>query len=132
TPLVAYALRQLAGVAGIMITASHNPAEYNGYKLYGSNWVQIISPVDVEIERLIAQAPPANEVPLDGEAVRGFGSFVEPIPEAILRRYIAEVAASVPRAGGPRDFPIVYTPLHGVGGALPRAALHAAGLSNVV
>jgi phosphomannomutase len=132
TPLVAYALRQLAGVAGIVITASHNPADYNGYKLYASNWIQVIPPADVEIERRIAEAPPANEVPLDADAVRGVGSFVEPIPESIIERYVAEVVANVARGPASRDLRIVYTPLHGVGGKLARAALRSAGFSDVV
>lgn len=132
TPLVAYALRQLAGVAGIVITASHNPADYNGYKLYGSNWIQVIPPADVEIERRIAQAPPAKEVPLDANAVRGVGSFVEPIPESIIERYVAEVVANVPHGSAARDLRIIYTPLHGVGGKLARAVLESAGFSNVV
>lgn len=132
TPLVAYALRQLAGVAGIMITASHNPGEYNGYKLYASNWVQIIPPADVDIERRISEAPPANQIPLDADAVRGVGSFVELIPGSILDRYVDEIVANVPRAAASRDLRIVYTPMHGVGGRLARAALQSAGFSDVI
>jgi phosphomannomutase len=60
------------------------------------------------------------------------GSFVEPIPESIIERYVAEVAANVPRVPASRDIRIVYTPLHGVGGKLALAALRSAGFSNVV
>lgn len=131
TPLVAYALRQLAGVAGIVITASHNPPEYNGYKLYAANGAQIIPPVDREIERRITEAPPANSIPLDAEAVKGFGAFVQPIPDAIVERYLAEVEATVPHAPSPEKLCIIYTPLHGVGGGIALRALAGAGFSDV-
>lgn len=132
TPLVAFALRQLAGVAGIVITASHNPAEYNGYKLYASNGAQIIPPVDREIERWIAEAPPAGSIPVDADAVRGTGAFVAPISDAMSERYLSDIEARIPRGEADRALRIVYTPLHGVGGDLALRALRAAGFSDIV
>lgn len=130
TPLVAYAVRQLAGTAGIVITASHNPAEYNGYKLYASNGVQIIPPVDADIERRLAALGVAASIPV---ATGAWGSEAEasPVPASLVERYLADVGALCPRTGGDRSLRIVYTPLHGVGGALATEALRRAGFSNV-
>jgi phosphomannomutase len=63
TPLTAFAVKKLGACAGVMITASHNPPEYNGYKAYWSNGAQIIPPVDRGIALAIAEAPAAKEVP---------------------------------------------------------------------
>jgi len=60
TPIAAYVARRLGATACIVITASHNPAEYNGYKLYGSNAVQIASPVDSDVAAEIARSAPAS------------------------------------------------------------------------
>ena len=64
TPLIAFAVRHLGTGAGIMITASHNPAADNGYKLYLSDGAQVIPPVDTEIEERIAGLGPLTEIPL--------------------------------------------------------------------
>ena len=77
TPFVAYAVRAFAANAGIMITASHNPPEYNGYKLYGDNGVQVVPPTDVEIFARMRAMGPANAISL-GDLARQ-----EPIGEDI-------------------------------------------------
>jgi phosphomannomutase len=129
TPLVAYAVRQLAGTAGIVVTASHNPAEYNGYKLYASNGVQIIPPVDVEIESHLTVLGSAATIPIAGG--EWGDEHAIPVPESLKERYLADVGALRPRTGGDRSIRIVYTPLHGVGGALATEALRRAGFSRV-
>ncbi|HOT11215.1 MAG TPA: phospho-sugar mutase, partial [Polyangiaceae bacterium] len=63
TPQTAFATIQLGAVAGVMVTASHNPPEYNGYKVYWANGAQIIPPQDEQIVAAIEQTPPANEIP---------------------------------------------------------------------
>ena len=63
TPLTAFAVKKLGAAAGVMVTASHNPPEYNGYKVYWENSAQIIPPIDGEIARAIAAAPAAKDVP---------------------------------------------------------------------
>ncbi len=130
TPLVAYAIRQLAATAGIVVTASHNPGEYNGYKLYAKNGVQVIPPMDADIERRLETIGPANAIPRVSEPF-GRMPFSTPVPESIADRYLADIDALRPRGDADRSFGIVYTPMHGVGGALATKALAIAGFSNV-
>lgn len=121
TPLLAYAVRSLNAVAGVQITASHNPAGDNGYKVYLSGGAQLIPPDDGEIEDAISAAGPAREVPLAPMfAVEG-----EQLVEAYLDR-----VAGLPR-GSDRQLRVALTPLHGVGGALAVEALRRAGFTDV-
>lgn len=129
TPLVAYAVRQLSATSGIVITASHNPAEYNGYKLYASNGIQIVPPTDERIEQRIHTAPAASAIPI-AESVRGTAPEA-PVPSAISERYLAQIDAVRPKRPAARELEIVYTPLHGVGGKWALAALARAGFSRV-
>jgi phosphomannomutase len=79
TPLLAFAIRHLSAAAGIMITASHNPAADNGYKLYTGDGAQIVPPVDAQIEAGIAGLGPLSQIPagsLDGPLVTRYGDEV--------------------------------------------------------
>jgi phosphomannomutase len=132
TPLLAFAVSRLGCAAGVMITASHNPPEYNGYKAYWSNGAQIVPPIDAGIASAIANAPAAKEVPrLTIEEARSKG-LVEPIGEDLELAYLAEVKKLGARGDGDRTLSIVYTPMHGVGDKLTRLAFDQAGFSNVV
>ena len=131
TPLVAYAARQLAASAAIVITASHNPPEYNGYKVYGSNAVQIVPPVDGEIASRIAALGPANAIRIADGVLDHPDKGCEPIPDSMVDRYFAEVAALRPATPADRDFGIVYTPMHGVGGRFVERALADGGYRKV-
>ncbi|MBR5949972.1 MAG: phospho-sugar mutase [Actinomycetaceae bacterium] len=130
TPLLAYAVRKLDADAGVMVTASHNPAADNGYKVYlggcladeAGKGVQLVSPADSEIAALIAAAPPADEIPL----AEGY----ETIDEALIEAYIDETAALIPD-GFTSDLPIVYTAMHGVGAQTMRKLFTKAGFTNV-
>jgi phosphomannomutase len=128
TPLLAFAVKDFGAAAGVMVTASHNPPAYNGYKVYWGNGAQIIPPRDLGIAAAIAAAPEANAVPCPAFAVGGlvsrFGAEVE-------RRYLDAVHALSARRDGDRSLTIVYTPLHGVGDRLARAALAEAGFTDV-
>ncbi|MDV6012972.1 phospho-sugar mutase [Haloechinothrix sp. LS1_15] len=123
TPLVAFAVRELDAVAGIQITASHNPASDNGYKLYDATGAQLAPPADTEIEAAMAAAPPATELP---RSTSRHAVHSAPIGE----RYLARVA-QLPR-GTTRSVRIAFTPLHGTGGKLALAALRRAGFTDVV
>jgi phosphomannomutase len=117
TPLLAFAIRALGCSAGVMVTASHNPPQDNGYKVYLGDGSQIVPPADAEIAARIAAVGPLSEVP------RGETGTV--LDDSIVTRYLDAV---LDLAGdGPRDLRIVYTPLHGVGGDLARQAIVAAG-----
>ncbi|MFO0736957.1 MAG: phospho-sugar mutase [Labilithrix sp.] len=133
TPMLAFAVKKLGTAAGVMITASHNPPEYNGYKAYWNNGAQIVPPTDVAIAAQIGKAPPAKDVPrLDFEEAKKAGK-VTMIGEELDREYLGEVKKLGPRPGeGDRTLSIVYTPMHGVGDKLTRLAFDDAGFTNVV
>ena len=126
TPLLAFSVRQLSAAAGIMITASHNPAADNGYKLYLADGAQIIPPADAEIEAAIRALGPLREIPagaLDGPFVTRHG-------DEVTGAYLAAVTAG---AAAPRDagspLRVVYTPMHGVAGPLMLEAIARAGFA---
>jgi phosphomannomutase len=121
TPVLAYAIRHLGAAAGVMVTASHNPPQDNGYKVYLSDGSQIVPPADLEIAARIAAVGALADVP------RGSGGDV--LDETVLDAYL-DRAAALPLPGGPRDLVIVSTPLHGVGGPVLREALHRAGFAE--
>ena len=117
TPVLAYAVRELGCLAGVMVTASHNPPQDNGYKVYLGDGSQIVSPADAEIAAKIAEVGDLASVP------RGTGWKV--LGEDLLDRYLDTVAGLA--EDGPRDLDVVYTPLHGVGGTAVAQVLETAG-----
>lgn len=132
TPLLAFAVARLGCAAGIMITASHNPPEYNGYKAYWGNGAQIIPPIDVGIARAIERAPAAKDVPRLAIDLAKSKGLVTVLGEELERAYLVEVKKLGARADGDRALSIVYTPLHGVGDKLARMAFDRASFTNVV
>ena len=114
TPVLAFAIRHLGCAAGVMVTASHNPPEDNGYKVYLGDGAQIVPPVDARISAAIAAVGSLREVAL-GDLD---GPLVTQLDDAPVEAYVAAVAAL---AGAPadndaaRDLTVAYTPLHGVG-----------------
>jgi phosphomannomutase len=117
TPLLAFAIRELGSVAGVMVTASHNPPRDNGYKVYLGDGSQIVPPADAEIAALIEAVGPLAEVPRS-DAWRV-------LEEDIVDTYLDTVAGLA--EDGPRDLRLVYTPLHGVGGPCAAQVLETAG-----
>lgn len=130
TPILAYAVRALGADAGVMVTASHNPARDNGYKVYlggthadeDGRGVQLVPPADAEIAREIEATGPAADIPLANDYAT--------VGEELVDSYVAECAALVP--AGPRDLRIVYTAMHGVGAQIMRRVFEAAGFRDVV
>lgn len=132
TPLLAFAITHLGAAAGIMITASHNPPEYNGYKAYWGNGAQIIPPIDTGIAKAIDTAPVAKDVPrLSLEAAKANG-LVTMLGGETASAYLDAVKKISVRSDGDRSLSIVYTPLHGVGDQLARRAFADAAFANVV
>lgn len=119
TPVLAFAVRHNRAAAGIQITASHNPATDNGYKVYFEGGLPIVSPVDREIEEAMADAPHADEISRRP---------VEPSGVDVIQRYV-ERAAHVRRTHDPVR--VALTPLHGVGGEFVMDALVRAGCTDV-
>ncbi|WP_410809886.1 phospho-sugar mutase [Micromonospora sp. 067-2] len=126
TPVLAYVVRQLGAVAGVMVTASHNPPQDNGYKVYlgaelggelGAG-AQIVPPADAGIEAAIRAVGPLGEVPL--------GPPGQVLGDDVVASYV-ERAVAVIAPDGPRDLTVAYTPLHGVGAAVLTAVFARAG-----
>jgi phosphomannomutase len=124
TPLLAFAVRQLGCVAGVMVTASHNPPRDNGYKVYLGDGAQIIPPADAEISAAIDAVGSLRDVPLDGGAVTIVGGD---IVDAYLDGALA--LSLVPTA---RDVRVVYTAMHGVGYELAALAFGRAAFPPLV
>lgn len=124
TPLLAFAIGDLGACAGVMVTASHNPAQDNGYKVYLGDGSQIVPPADREISERIAEVGPISGVP------RGLAGTV--LGEDIIERYLAGVGGVLAGSGERSTRPalrLVYTPLHGVGNDLVLRALALAGFA---
>ncbi|QOC93703.1 phospho-sugar mutase [Micromonospora craniellae] len=126
TPVLAYAVRRLGAVAGVMVTASHNPPQDNGYKVYlgaelggdSGAGAQIVPPADTGIEAAIRAVGLLTRVPL--------GPAGQVLGDDLVAAYVAR-AVQVAPPGGPRDLTVAYTPLHGVGATVLTAAFASAG-----
>jgi phosphomannomutase len=131
TPLVAFAVKHLGAAAGVMITASHNPPAYNGYKVYWENGAQIIPPQDVAIAAAIALAPAAKDVARvsyeEGVArgvLRDASPNFEPYLEAIEKLCVVSDAPL-------HELVIAYSAMHGVGEKTFRRAMAQHGFTQV-
>src|SRR5271166_484371 len=146
TPVLAFAVRHRHAAAGLMITASHNPREDNGLKVYWADGAQIIPPVDAGIAAAAEQAGPLREIPLGGPG--------EPLGPDLIGAYLDAVVPAALAADRPaglatttsiaapgshegvgsaavrRSLRVAYTPLHGVGLATVLAAFARAGLAE--
>lgn len=135
TPMLSFALRELGCIAGIVVTASHNPAEYNGYKVYWEDGAQITYPKDKEIiEEVNAISDYADVKTMDKAEAEKSGlyqvigsdiddKYIEALKALVLRPEIIREQAS--------DLKIVYTPLHGTGNLPVRRVLKELGFHHV-
>ncbi len=124
TPVLAFAVRHLGAVAGVTVTASHNPPQDNGYKVYLGDGSQIVPPADAEIAAAIDAVGPLADVP---RPETGWQTLGPETVDAYLDR-----AAGVLTEGGPRDLRLVHTALHGVGSDTLREAFVRAGFTAPV
>lgn len=113
TPLVPFAISELDAAAGVMVTASHNPAQDNGYKVYWSNGCQIIPPHDRGIAEVIQEN--LEPVSWDLDFLSGNQNMHENILERVETAYYQRVESLVNSAHSSSLPPFVYTPMHGVG-----------------
>ena len=115
TPELSYSIRRMGAIAGVMVTASHNPKEYNGYKVYWSDGAQITAPVDQEIIDEVNKVTEPSQVKFErGERC----GEVELMGKAMDDAYISDILSLTlsPEARAKhKDMKIVYTPLHGAG-----------------
>jgi phosphomannomutase len=123
TPVVAFGVRHLGCVAGVVVTASHNPPQDNGYKVYLGDGSQIVPPADTEISARIDEVAKHNldDVPRSGR--------YEVLGEELVDAYVDRIASWAP-AAAPRQLRWVYTPLHGVGGSLVERVVEACGFPS--
>ncbi len=135
TPMLSFALRYLGCTAGIVVTASHNPAEYNGYKVYWEDGAQITAPRDKEIIEQVRRVRDFKQVKTMGEEearqqglYQMIGSQVDDAYMEELKKLVIHPEILKEEAG---DLKIVYTPLHGTGNLPVRRILKELGFTNV-
>jgi phosphomannomutase len=122
TPVLAFAIRHLGADAGVMVTASHNPPQDNGYKVYLGDGSQIVPPTDAQIASHIAAVASVRDLALVDDGWENLGDEVQDA-------YVQRVAALVP-ADAPHDLSVVHTSLHGVGDDTVRRVFAAAGFAE--
>jgi phosphoglucomutase len=129
TPELSFAIRELGCRSGVMLTASHNPKEYNGYKAYGADGGQFTSPDDTMVMDEVAKIKSIDEVKFDRN-----DSLVELIGEEIDQLYLDKITAlsvSPEAIQRQKDLKIVYSPIHGTGITLVPQALAQFGFTNL-
>ena len=130
TPVLAFAVLELHAAAGVMITASHNPPGYNGYKVYWENGAQIIAPNDQGIADEIERCPPFGQIPRLSLEQAGTRELLRDADE-LRQRYVERIAAEVRDTASGADLRIAYTALHGVAEDTFRKVLAQAGFDDV-
>jgi phosphoglucomutase len=129
TPELSYAVRRLKCKSGVMLTASHNPKEYNGYKAYGADGGQFVAPYDKAVMDEVAAISSVDDIKFNRIAEN-----IEIIGEEIDHEYIAritELSVSPEAIKRQKDLSIVYSPIHGTGITLVPPALRSFGFENV-
>ncbi len=130
TPELSFAIRHLECQCGVMITASHNPKEYNGYKVYWDDGGQIIYPHDKGIIEMVQAISSPDKVKSDAD-----NKLIHTIGEEVDNAYmekLSKLSLSPEAIKAQHDMPIVYTPLHGTGVILVPRYLEALGFTNVI
>lgn len=133
TPVLSYLVRNLGCVAGVMVTASHNPAKYNGYKAYGSDGCQMTDVATGEVYSAIQSLDMFDDVKLcDFDEAIASGA-IEYVADSVYDAYLAEVKKQQVNKGvcEGSDLKIVYTPLNGCGNKLVRRVMADIGMKNV-
>ncbi len=129
TPELSFAVRELQCNAGVMITASHNPKEYNGYKVYGDDGGQLVAPYDRQVMDEVQKVTDIAQIQWkrNPKLVTIIGSKID---EIYLKK-VRALSLHIPKSERAKNMKIVYTPLHGTGIALVPEALRRYGFTNV-
>ena len=130
TPELSFAIRELGCQSGVMLTASHNPKEYNGYKAYGADGGQLVAPHDEAVMGEVAKVSNIDLIKFDRKA-----SNIQSIGKEMDEKYINELvkwSISKDAIHRQKDLKIVFSPIHGTGGVIIPDALHKFGFENVI
>ncbi|MDX1636846.1 MAG: phospho-sugar mutase [Balneolaceae bacterium] len=129
TPELSFAIRELNCHGGVMLTASHNPKEYNGFKAYGSDGGQLVSPEDKMVMDEVQKIEDVDDIKFDGN-----DELIERIGKEIDEQYldaIADLSISRDAIKRQKDLKIVFSPIHGTAGVIGPPALKRYGFENV-
>ncbi|MCG8386345.1 MAG: phospho-sugar mutase [Cytophagales bacterium] len=129
TPELSFAIRHLGCHSGVVLTASHNPKEYNGYKAYWNDGAQLVPPHDKNVISEVNKITDVSEVKFTAD-----NSLIQPIGADVDEKYLAEIkklALSPEAVEAQKDIKIVYSPIHGSGVKLVPPALEQYGFTNV-
>lgn len=130
TPELSFAIRELDCQSGVMLTASHNPKEYNGYKAYGADGGQLVAPHDEAVMDEVAKVSNIDLIKFDRKA-----SNIQSIGKEMDEKYINELvkwSISKDAIQRQKNLKIVFSPIHGTGGVIIPDALHKFGFENVI
>jgi phosphoglucomutase len=130
TPELSFAIRELEAQGGVMLTASHNPKEYNGYKAYGADGGQLVAPHDKRVMEEVRKIQDVSNIHFDGN-----DDLIEKIGEEIDEKYLDElVQLSIAKEAIQRqkDLKIVFSPIHGTGAVSVPPVLKRFGFENVI
>lgn len=131
TPVCSYAIRKLKSIGGVMVTASHNPREYNGYKAYGSDGSQILEDIAVKIQNYMKEYEDYSKIKridFDKAINEGLISWID---DSLIEDYVKDVLNCAINEDVDKKVKIVYTPLNGCGNKLVRRILDERGFENI-
>lgn len=130
TPETSFAIRELGCQSGIILTASHNPKEYNGYKAYWNDGAQLVAPHDVDVIKEVEKIASIDDIKFEGNP-----ALIEIIGEEIDQKFIEKIKTitlSPESVARHNDIKIVYTPIHGTGITLIPRTLKELGFKNII
>ncbi|SIN76458.1 phospho-sugar mutase [Algoriphagus halophilus] len=129
TPMLSFAVRHYGCKSGVMITASHNPKEYNGYKAYWDDGAQVVAPHDTNIIKEVQKITSFDQVNWNKQDE--LFSYIEEDFDAIYLEKVKGLSLSPEEIKQQKDLPIVFSPIHGASGKMVPAAIKAFGFENV-
>lgn len=129
TPMLSFAVRHFGCKSGVMITASHNPKEYNGYKAYWEDGAQVVAPHDTNIIKEVQKISSFEQV--NWKKQDHLIHYIEEDFDAIYLERVKELSLSKEAIQAQKSMPIVFSPIHGASGKMVPAALKAFGFENI-